>query len=72
MSQYYKLFKKVKMGADFLITQVGFDVRKFDEVYRFMRHTHSPRSHPRKYLYPQSTRGESDEPRRSPWVCGHG
>ena len=26
------------MGADFLITQVGFDARKFDELLRFMRH----------------------------------
>jgi methylenetetrahydrofolate reductase (NADPH) len=38
MAQYYKLYKKVKTGADFVITQVGFDARKFDEVYRFMRH----------------------------------
>jgi len=39
MAQYYKLYKKVKTGADFIITQVGFDARKFDEVYRFMRHS---------------------------------
>jgi methylenetetrahydrofolate reductase (NADPH) len=38
MVQYYKLFKKVNEGADFLITQVGFDVRKFDELLRYMRH----------------------------------
>lgn len=38
MSQYYKLFKKVKEGGDFLITQVGFDARKFDELLRTMRH----------------------------------
>jgi methylenetetrahydrofolate reductase (NADPH) len=37
MAQYYKLTKKVKEGADFLITQVGFDARKFDEVLQFMR-----------------------------------
>jgi methylenetetrahydrofolate reductase (NADPH) len=37
MVQYYKLFKKVREGADFVITQVGFDARKFDEVLRFMR-----------------------------------
>jgi methylenetetrahydrofolate reductase (NADPH) len=37
MVQYCKLYKKVKTGADFVITQVGFDVRKFDEAYRFMR-----------------------------------
>jgi methylenetetrahydrofolate reductase (NADPH) len=38
MVQYFKLYKKVKRGADFVITQVGFDARKFDEVYRYMRH----------------------------------
>jgi methylenetetrahydrofolate reductase (NADPH) len=38
MVQYYKLFKKVRMGADFIITQVGFDARKFDELIRFLRH----------------------------------
>ena len=37
MPQYYKLFKKVKEGADFLITQVGFDARKFDELLRYMQ-----------------------------------
>ena len=36
-TQYAKLHKKVKMGADFIITQVGFDARKFDELLRFMR-----------------------------------
>lgn len=38
MAQYYKLFKKVKRGADFLITQVGFDARKFDELLRYMQY----------------------------------
>jgi methylenetetrahydrofolate reductase (NADPH) len=37
-SQYCKLFKKVKEGGDFLITQVGFDARKFDEILRYMRY----------------------------------
>jgi methylenetetrahydrofolate reductase (NADPH) len=37
MAQYYKLYKKVKTGADFVITQVGFDARKFDELLRFMK-----------------------------------
>jgi methylenetetrahydrofolate reductase (NADPH) len=36
-SQYFKLHKKLKMGADFVITQVGFDARKFDELLKFMR-----------------------------------
>jgi methylenetetrahydrofolate reductase (NADPH) len=38
MAQYYKLYKKVQSGADFVITQVGFDARKFDELLRFLRH----------------------------------
>lgn len=37
MTQYYKLFKKVRAGADFAVTQVGYDVRKFDELIRFIR-----------------------------------
>jgi methylenetetrahydrofolate reductase (NADPH) len=36
-AQYFKLIKKARMGADFIITQVGYDARKFDEVLRFMR-----------------------------------
>jgi methylenetetrahydrofolate reductase (NADPH) len=36
-AQYFKLYKKLKMGADFVITQVGFDARKFDELMKFMR-----------------------------------
>jgi len=36
MVQYYRLDKKVKTGADFIITQLGFDVRKFDELLRLM------------------------------------
>ncbi len=38
MAQYFKLYKKVKLGVDFIITQVGFDVRKFDELLRYMRY----------------------------------
>ena len=38
MAQYYRLYKKAKIGADFVITQLGFDARKFDEVFRYMRH----------------------------------
>jgi len=34
MAQYYRLYKKVKIGADFVITQLGFDARKFDELLR--------------------------------------
>ncbi len=36
LAQYFKLYKKVKAGADFIITQVGYDARKFDEVLRFL------------------------------------
>jgi methylenetetrahydrofolate reductase (NADPH) len=38
MAQYFKLWKKIRAGADFVITQVGFDARKFDELLRAMRH----------------------------------
>jgi len=38
MAQYFKLWKKVQAGADFIITQVGFDARKYDELLRFLRH----------------------------------
>jgi methylenetetrahydrofolate reductase (NADPH) len=37
LAQYYKLYKKIRMGADYIITQVGFDARKFDELLRFLR-----------------------------------
>src|SRR3990172_9093095 len=37
MAQYYKLHRKVASGADFAITQVGFDARKFDELLRYVR-----------------------------------
>lgn len=36
MAQYYKLLKKIRAGADFIITQVGFDARKFHELRRFL------------------------------------
>ncbi len=35
--QYYKLARKVANGADYVITQVGYDARKFEEVLLFMR-----------------------------------
>lgn len=37
MSQYFKLHRKVAAGADFVITQVGFDARQFDALIRYMR-----------------------------------
>ncbi|MDF1577910.1 MAG: methylenetetrahydrofolate reductase C-terminal domain-containing protein [Desulfobulbales bacterium] len=37
--QYYKLHRKAAAGADYVITQVGYDARKFDELLRYMRLT---------------------------------
>ncbi|MEE9913541.1 MAG: methylenetetrahydrofolate reductase C-terminal domain-containing protein [Deltaproteobacteria bacterium] len=37
MSQYYKLKKKIEAGAAFIVTQLGYDVRKFHEVLLFMK-----------------------------------
>jgi len=36
MGQYYKLKKKIEAGARFLITQVGYDVRKFHELLQWL------------------------------------
>jgi methylenetetrahydrofolate reductase (NADPH) len=33
--QYEKLKRKIEVGADFVITQLGYDLRKFDELVRF-------------------------------------
>jgi len=35
--QYYKLHRKVAAGADFVITQLGYDARKFHELLQYMR-----------------------------------
>jgi methylenetetrahydrofolate reductase (NADPH) len=37
MIQYYKLKKKVAAGAQFIITQLGYDARKFHEVLLYMK-----------------------------------
>ncbi len=37
MGQYGKLRKKIEAGAKFIITQVGYDARKYDELLRWMR-----------------------------------
>jgi methylenetetrahydrofolate reductase (NADPH) len=37
MSQYFKLRKKVAAGAGFVVTQLGYDMRKFHEVLQFLR-----------------------------------
>ncbi|MCL4369949.1 MAG: methylenetetrahydrofolate reductase C-terminal domain-containing protein [Chloroflexi bacterium] len=36
MPQYYKLARKIAGGAGFVITQLGYDSRKFDELLRYM------------------------------------
>ncbi|HPF21674.1 MAG TPA: methylenetetrahydrofolate reductase C-terminal domain-containing protein [Syntrophomonas sp.] len=37
MGQYQKLRKKISQGAGFIITQLGFDARKFHEVLQFVK-----------------------------------
>ena len=36
--QYYKLKKKLEAGAQFIVTQLGFDARKFHEAVLMMKH----------------------------------
>ncbi|MDW7771731.1 MAG: methylenetetrahydrofolate reductase C-terminal domain-containing protein [Desulfobulbaceae bacterium] len=35
--QYAKLIKKIDAGGDFIITQLGYDICKFEELIRFLR-----------------------------------
>lgn len=37
MAQYYKLQKKIDNGASFIVTQLGFDARKFHEVLQYIK-----------------------------------
>jgi methylenetetrahydrofolate reductase (NADPH) len=37
VTQYYKLLMKLKSGAKFIVTQLGYDPRKYDELYKFTR-----------------------------------
>ncbi|HSJ54383.1 MAG TPA: methylenetetrahydrofolate reductase C-terminal domain-containing protein, partial [Anaerolineae bacterium] len=42
MGQYYKLEKKLRAGAQFIVTQVGFDARKLHEVLQMVAHLGYP------------------------------
>ncbi len=37
LMQYYKLHRKVATGADFVITQLGYEARKFHELLQYMK-----------------------------------
>jgi methylenetetrahydrofolate reductase (NADPH) len=38
VGQYYKLEKKLKAGAQYIVTQLGYDARKFHEALLMMKH----------------------------------
>ena len=38
MGQYYKLKKKLESGAQFIVTQLGYDARKFQEALLMVKH----------------------------------
>ena len=38
MAQFFKLEKKIAAGADFIVPQLGYDVRKFAEIVKYMRY----------------------------------
>jgi methylenetetrahydrofolate reductase (NADH) len=40
MAQYYKLKKKIEGGAKFIITQIGYDARKYHELLQWLRVNH--------------------------------
>jgi methylenetetrahydrofolate reductase (NADPH) len=40
MVQYYKLKKKIEAGARFIITQIGYDARKYHELLQWLRVNH--------------------------------
>lgn len=39
-AQYLKLHKKIKAGADFIITQLGYDIAAFEQLQRFLQQHH--------------------------------
>jgi len=38
MTQFFKLEKKVSAGADFIIPQLGYNIRKFAEILKYMKY----------------------------------
>ncbi|TAL16102.1 methylenetetrahydrofolate reductase [bacterium] len=38
MGQYYKLKKKLEQGAQFIVTQLGYDIRKIHEALQMVKH----------------------------------
>jgi methylenetetrahydrofolate reductase (NADPH) len=40
MAQYYKLKKKIEGGAKFIITQIGYDARKYHELLQWLQVNH--------------------------------
>jgi methylenetetrahydrofolate reductase (NADPH) len=42
MGQFYKLQKKIEAGADFVITQVGYDARKLQELQMWLKNQEHP------------------------------
>ena len=61
MLQYYKLKKKINAGAQFIVTQLGYDARKFHEILLFMKLNDFDIPLSGKYLYPSIWRGQDDE-----------
>lgn len=41
-AQYLKLHKKIKAGADFIITQLGYDIDALKQAKAFLKHQHYP------------------------------
>ena len=37
--QYAKLLRKIQAGAHFIVTQLGYDICKFEELIRFLKHS---------------------------------
>ena len=41
-AQYLKLHKKIKAGADFIVTQLGYDIDALKQTQIFLKHQHYP------------------------------